>query len=129
MAAEPKVTRLVLLTVAIAAIAAAYAAVDPASSALVPRCTLRAITGLQCPGCGSQRALHALLHGAPAQAWRLNPFLFFAGPLLAALAAAWLFPSRLARLSNTLRSPAALTTIAAITIAWWIIRNLFPNWP
>ena len=48
---------------AIAAIAAAagavvYVALDPATCAVFPRCPFYVLTGLKCPGCGSQLALH-----------------------------------------------------------------------
>ncbi len=38
-----------------------------------PSCPLHALTGLLCPLCGSLRALHALLVGAPVVALFLNP--------------------------------------------------------
>jgi hypothetical protein len=38
-----------------------------------PRCLLKVATGIDCPGCGGTRALHALLHGDVAGAfWYLN---------------------------------------------------------
>lgn len=36
------------------------------------QCTFYQVTGLQCPGCGGQRALHYLLHGNFATALRYN---------------------------------------------------------
>ena len=41
----------------------------------LPPCPLRALTGLYCPGCGSTRTLHALLHGDLATAMAMNPLL------------------------------------------------------
>lgn len=38
-------------------------------------CPLRVTTGLLCPGCGSQRAVHYFLHGAFAKAWHYNELL------------------------------------------------------
>jgi len=46
---------------------------DPAHSLLFPPCPLRYFTGLYCPGCGSLRAMHALLHGDWLQALAMNP--------------------------------------------------------
>jgi hypothetical protein len=46
---------------------------DPATTWWFPSCPFRAVTGLLCPFCGSLRALHALLHGAPQLAFALNP--------------------------------------------------------
>jgi hypothetical protein len=46
---------------------------DPATSGVFPPCPLRYLTGLYCPGCGSLRALHALLQGDLRRAWAMNP--------------------------------------------------------
>lgn len=35
---------------------------DPAKHEIFPRCIFNSITGYYCPGCGSQRAIHSLLH-------------------------------------------------------------------
>ena len=51
----------------------------------VPRCLLKAWTGIPCFTCGGFRALQALLAGEVAAAFRLQPLL----TLLAAAAAAW----------------------------------------
>jgi hypothetical protein len=46
---------------------------DPATSGIFPPCPLHALTGLYCPGCGSLRAIHQLLHGNVGAAWAMNP--------------------------------------------------------
>ena len=53
------------------ALAALYFCLDPAQHPFPP-CPVHWLTGLHCPGCGTQRALHALLHGRFAQAAGLN---------------------------------------------------------
>ena len=58
-------------------------ALDPATSGWFPPCPLHAMTGLACPGCGSTRALHALVHGNPQGALAFNPFLVLSLPVLA----------------------------------------------
>jgi hypothetical protein len=58
---------------------------DPASSAFYPPCLFRTFLGMQCPGCGSLRAAHQLLHGNISRAWALNKPLLVALPLAAAL--------------------------------------------
>ena len=37
-----------------------------------PPCLFLSLTGLQCPGCGSTRALKHLLRGELREAWRMN---------------------------------------------------------
>src|SRR5690606_2629375 len=44
-----------------------YGLVDPATG-ILPSCPFYTLTHWYCPGCGSQRALHALLHGDPGTA-------------------------------------------------------------
>jgi len=46
---------------------------DPSTTWWFPSCPFRAITGWECPLCGSLRALHALLQGAPLAALAFNP--------------------------------------------------------
>ena len=59
---------------------------DPASHGFYPPCLFKTIFGHPCPGCGSLRAAHQLLHGNLQAAWALNPTLMIAGPLAASAA-------------------------------------------
>lgn len=56
---------------------------DPATSRFFPPCPTQTYLGLQCPGCGSTRAMHQLLHGNLRAAFALNPVTPLVGPLLA----------------------------------------------
>jgi hypothetical protein len=60
--------------------------VDPRTARLAPICPLHATTGLHCPGCGTGRALHALVHGDLPLALRLNALTVAAIPVFLALA-------------------------------------------
>ena len=48
---------------------------DPSQGGIYPICLFRRMTGLMCPGCGSLRAIHQLLHGHLARAFQFNPLL------------------------------------------------------
>jgi hypothetical protein len=56
---------------------------DPSQSRFYPRCLFQEATGLLCPGCGSLRAIHQLLHGNLAAALRFNALLVVSLPVLA----------------------------------------------
>jgi len=56
---------------------------DPARSGFYPQCWLHKLTGLSCPGCGSLRAVHHLLHGQLVVAFRCNPLLVVLIPIAA----------------------------------------------
>lgn len=85
---------------------------DPVRSGVYPICLLHAWTGLYCPGCGSLRALHCLLHGDLAAALRFNA-LFVLLVLIAA--AAW--PLRAGRRRW-------LWVLLAVTVAFGVLRNI-----
>lgn len=98
-----------------------YGAFDPAVAGWFPRCLFNAATGLDCPGCGSQRALHALVRGDIAAAWRANAAFVIAVPLIAFV----IVGKRIPRLRPLVNSQAFILTIFAATLAWWVGRNIF----
>lgn len=100
-----------------------YGLVNPAES-FFPRCPIHALTGWQCPGCGSQRAIHALLNGDMAQAWGYNPMLFFFLPVIALMFLSELFRDRMPRLNRTLTSTASVACLLIILLVWTVVRNL-----
>ena len=59
---------------------------DPSRYGIYPVCFLHRTTGLLCPGCGSLRALHHLLHGRMITAVHFNAFLVLGLPVLGAFA-------------------------------------------
>jgi hypothetical protein len=78
------VSRRNLLILGTAAIAAAVLFFfDPATEGFYPPCLFRTFLGVQCPGCGSLRAAHQILHGNLAAAWALNKPFLIALPLAA----------------------------------------------
>lgn len=98
-----------------------------AADSVLPPCSFHALTGLYCPGCGSTRALHALLHGDVTQAMAMNPLLVIALPLLALMAcnaAGWL-PQGSERFRRSIGNPKLWL---AVLLGYWILRNL-PWWP
>ncbi len=119
---KPSVKTVVIIVVVLLAGVVYYVA-DPMKSGFMPRCIFHTLTGLQCPGCGSQRLIHALLHADFAGAWRANALLLLMIPYLLLLTAAELWPNRLRRLHSVLHSPTAIVTIVVIITGWFILRN------
>ena len=56
---------------------------DPSEQGLTPPCLFFTLTGLQCPGCGTLRALHQLFNGNISAAFWLNPLIFLSAPFIA----------------------------------------------
>jgi hypothetical protein len=116
--------RLGLALGAAVALMGMYFALDPAHYPF-PRCPFYLLTGLHCPGCGSQRATHALLHGHLGQAAGLNLLAVLSLPLLALGAADGIW----AGLTNTPRRAALLYrpwlpwVVLGTTLVFTVLRN------
>ena len=74
---------------------------NPVTTLWAPKCLLKVATGLQCPGCGIQRALHALLQGRFSEAIHYNYFLLFSGPYILSFGVRALLPQGQAKDSLT----------------------------
>ena len=98
---------------------------DPASSVLFPKCPFFLLTGLKCPGCGSQRALHELVHLHIGEALRFNAALVLSVPFLATLAAAFLLRRQFPGFYAKVNSLPVILTVLALLLLWWVFRNLF----
>ena len=116
----------VAVTVIATAVFVIYRLFDPAEHSFFPRCPSKLITGLDCPGCGTQRALHAALNGDFAAAFHHNAILFLAIPFLILYVTSSLFKTHLPLLYTATHSTLAAILSLIILIAWWIIRNIFP---
>jgi len=104
-----------------------YFALDPASSAVFPRCGFLTLTGYKCPGCGSQRAVHALLNGDVAGAFGYNAMLFIAVPWVALCLFAETQRVRNPRLYARLHPSILIWLFLTLILSWWRLRNIV-NW-
>lgn len=103
-----------------------YAKADPEEHAIFPKCLFYSLTGLQCPGCGSQRAIHHLLNGEFAEALRYNALSVIAIPyiVLGAILLCLKEPgSHIIKLRDTLYRGNAVYIVLFIILSFWIIRN------
>lgn len=114
----------ILAIVAAAALLAVYFAADPSAQRWMPVCVLRQTTGVSCPGCGTQRAVHALLHGDIAAAWGFNALFVVLIPVVAFLV--WVETQRRRRPQLYMRVYGKWTAVAAIAVlaGWMLLRNL-----
>lgn len=83
------------------------------------------MTGLECPSCGSQRALHFLLHGEWAAALACNPFLVLSIPYVLSVAYACLWPGKTAQsVKRVVLGRIAVYAYLILFVLWWIVRNI-----
>jgi hypothetical protein len=94
---------------------------DPAEAGIYPACPSNAVSGYDCPGCGSLRATHHLLHGRIGEAWGYNALLLVALPVFLLQWGLW----RLRRGGGVGLFPRPLVVLWVLAIvAWGILRNL-----
>jgi hypothetical protein len=104
-------------------------AFEPGKTGIFPPCVFRQLTGLQCPGCGSTRALHQLLHGHFVTAFTLNPLFVIATPLLLYVLLKYTTMSFRGITPKPNALPARyIYLIFVVIVSFWILRNtpLYP---
>lgn len=102
-----------------------YYRFDPSESMFFPRCVFRTLTGLPCPGCGVQRALHSLFHGEFREAFRYNAGAVIVVPLLVVLVVAELGRTRWQRFYLAVNCSRVCWGVLALVLAWWALRLVF----
>ena len=103
-----------------------YRTFNPVENKYFPKCPFKELTGLKCPGCGSQRAIHYLLNFDLTDALKENALLVASIPYLIV---GLVFESLKNPGENTLKwrrrlyGKRAIFVVLFIIIAFWILRN------
>lgn len=100
--------------------------INPESSAIFPQCAFKYITGYDCPGCGSQRAIYQLINLNIVEAWRYNPLLFLVMPYLLLLFYLQYLGGRdtFPKLYAVVSGKWAGYIVFFVIVTYWVIRNL-----
>jgi hypothetical protein len=117
-----------LVSVAFFVLVIIYGKLNPENFKLFPKCPFKILTGLDCPGCGSQRAIHHLLNLNVESAIHANVLLILALPYLLLLFFVELLKTKsrfFMRLHNIFFSTKAIWIVFAIIVLWWIARNIW----
>jgi hypothetical protein len=98
---------------------------NPAAT-LYPPCPFLYLSGYYCPGCGTSRAFHQLLHGNIINAFNLNPLMVICIPLVAYLFVCILEPKvmRKCSISRYIFNTTFLKIMFGIILVYWIARNI-----
>jgi hypothetical protein len=124
-----RIALLILGAIGIAAGGYVLTVVPPTASSYYPKCISYQITGTHCPGCGTTRALHALLNGEVGQAFAYNALAIVAFPFLVVSLLRSLWFWLWDRPGRPIKFPHQLTWAIAIAfILFWILRNI-PVYP
>ena len=113
-----------LAVLGILSLAAVYV-FDPRNPGIYPVCPFFGLTGYHCPGCGTLRALHQLLHGNIAGAFGYNAYAMLAMPFIAwSYAASALRAFRLPVPAPVFVPHQLVWALLAAIVAFWVLRNV-----
>ncbi len=97
---------------------------DPSRFHFYPLCMFHSTTGLLCPGCGSLRALHQLLHAHPVTAFHCNPLLVLSLPFLLWYGVARTVRRRRGLPTTGILRPGWFWLFLAVVVIFGVVRNL-----
>ena len=117
-------TYAIMATILVAVIVYMYYQYDPSYSSLAPKCSVRQLTGYDCPSCGVQRAIHSLLHLDVGRAFWLNPFIFVVAPYIVLLILTTLCKGEVfCRMRQYVQRRVVVYSYIALYFIWWVVRN------
>jgi hypothetical protein len=99
---------------------------DPDTYIFFPRCLFFVFTGLECPGCGTQRAIHHVLHLNFRQAFSYNTLMLLFVPYIL-IGAYFIFldgRARFPRVEKVLFGKWVALIAVAIILIYWVWRNI-----
>ena len=98
---------------------------EPGKYPFYPFCPFHELTGLNCPACGSLRALHQLSHGNILAAFHFNPLLLVSLPFLGIVLARNLSARIIGSpLQPTEQRPLLWWLVLGVVVGFGILRNL-----
>jgi hypothetical protein len=115
---------LVITTVFLGALL--YFFIDARYTTFFPQCPFHSLTGLYCPGCGSQRAISSLLHGDILQAISFNILLVISIPFISYSAAIHCINAftKFQMQQRIFYSPIFVKVVFVIVALFWVTRNI-----
>lgn len=122
--------KILLIAATVPVLALLYFFKDARYSGFFPRCPFYSLTGLFCPGCGSQRSISSLLHGDIMQAINYNVLLVMSLPLL--VYSAFVSLSNVFRTKPVIQkifySPVFVKIVLVVVVLFGVLRNI-PIYP
>ena len=119
-----KVGYIALIALGLVGVAMLYT-FDPRNSGTYPICPFLGLTGYHCPGCGTLRALHQLLHGNVIAALGYNPLTVLTLPFIAYSFADGAMKSfRIKGLPRFFIPHQYIWALFVGIVAFWVLRNV-----
>ena len=122
---HPHKYRYILVAIILLVLGIIYFIYDPSASNFFPKCPAFMITGYPCAGCGSQRAIHALLHLDISAAARYNFLVLVFVPVIGLLVFSSAFRNRFPKLYHITHHKVTAYALLSIILLWWVLRIVF----
>ncbi len=120
------VLQIILVAIAVIIISLLYRFYPATASGFYPKCIFHQLSGWYCPGCGSQRAVSALLQGRLLDAIDYNFLFVLAIPPM--LYSAFVFTSNAFRSykmkQSLFYSPVFVKLVLLFVLLFWVLRNI-----
>jgi hypothetical protein len=115
--------------ITVCAVALALYFISPFDSNVYAPCPFNALTNLHCPGCGTLRGLHELLHGRIGNALSLNLLMVITLPFIAFRFIKYVAAGIRKRPEQEIFIPSGVIwAFLGIVLLFWLLRNL-PYYP
>lgn len=89
-----------------------------------PQCPVKLLTGYSCPGCGVQRAFHALLHGNLGQALAYNYFFVLSVPYFILACIAFILKEKFTKFEKIVEGRTLALIYVVCYCVWFVVRNV-----
>jgi len=122
---KPKQSIIIAGVLAFFGMLALYTFWNPVELAVFPKCPFYAATGIYCPGCGSQRAVHQMLNGNIVEGIRYNYLIALLAVVLLYEAFMYIMNVFLRKdFPNLLHKSKVTHGILVIVLLFWLLRNI-----
>lgn len=116
---------IILLVMAFLGMLSLYFIYNPSEFTFFPKCPFHSITNLYCPGCGSQRAIHDILHGNIIEGLKHNALILLLALVLIYELIVLLMRSIFKKtMYNVLHNSKTTYTLLYLVILFWALRNI-----
>lgn len=114
-----------IVTMLVIAFLLTYLFYDPTIHNFFPKCQFLMVSGYKCPGCGSQRAMHALLNGNFLEAIRFNAIFVISIPIVGTYVFGEILKKKYYNFWKKINSKKVIYSLLFMYITWWVLRNIF----
>ncbi len=123
---KSSIIQILITGIAVVVLSLLYFLFPATNTSFHPKCIFHLLTGLYCPGCGSQRAVSALLHGHVLLALHENILMVCCIPLLgySAYIFVWNAFHAQKKMQRIFYSPVFVKGFLVVVIVFAILRNV-----